>query len=231
MFKAITGIFFLILIGLAAAFYFGMENPPVSLSLTSPNKTYTAQLNERADRYLLPIHLGSRNFPSEVRFTAFKGEHSIAQNEMLWTDSSDNRLDVYKYRWVTDSIIKYGGGKPASESKTDEVTISNDSNQAIDYLIVHAVEQFLILDFQSQASVKITSIPQPWLPWISCEGRFSSGKVITPNGVNFLLHETGENHTPQHYFISIRDDETLIQSQEAEGHKSFNGVRTRVPKF
>jgi hypothetical protein len=217
--RAVIIIFLLIMAGLTALFYLGMENPPVSLSLQSANKIYTVQLNEKADRFLLPIHLGTRSFNSEVRFTALKGEQSLAKDEMLWSDSSDNRQDVYKYHWISDSIIKYGEIiESVPESKMDEVTVTNETNQSINYLVVEANEKFLILDIQPQSSVKFLAYPQSWLNWISGEGKFSSGKAIPFVGKNFRIGDDRESHVPKHYCVSIKDNEMLIQSEEIKGY-------------
>ena len=232
MARAVIIIILLIVIGLAYAFYFGMESPPVSLTLSSPNKTYVVHLVERADRYLLPIYIDSRRFNSEVRFSAFKGEKALAQNEMLWDDpSGDARFfDSYKYHWITDSVLKFGGDESVPQSKIDEVSISNDTNQPINQLVVNASDYFLILDLQPKASVKVPADHQPWLSWLSCGGSFSSGKPIPFDGVNFFIGDNQESHVSQHYCISIRDNGVLIQSQEIEGYKDVNGVKTTVPK-
>ncbi len=230
MTKATIIIAIFLALGLATAFYLGMENPPVSLTLASPNKTYLVQLNEHADPYYLPIHLSSRRFASEVRFNLLKGEQTLAQNEILWDDSSDSRLDVYQYHWVSDSVLKYDWDKSVPQSKMDEIIVFNETNQHIDYLIVEASEDFLIVDLQPGASVKLLAFPQSWLSWASCHGSFASGKIIGWNGVNFSIHDNHENHLPHHYCLTVRDDGVSIQSQEIEGFKTVNGVKTTVPK-
>jgi hypothetical protein len=232
MARAVIILILLIVAGLACIFYFGMESPPVSLTLTSPNKTYVVHLDEHADRYLLPIHLDSRRFSSEVRFNAFKGGQSLAQNEMLWDDPSGGArfFDSYKYRWINDSVLKFGWDESVPQLKNDEVVVSNDTNRPINQLVVNANEHFLILDLQPKSSVKLSAYPQSWLSWVSCKGSFASGKSIPFDGVNFFIRDNRESHVSQHYCISIRDDELLIQSQEIEGYKEENGVKTTIPK-
>lgn len=232
MAKAVIILILLIVVGLACAFYFGMESPPVSLNLSSPSNTYIIHLDEHADRYLLPIHLDSRRFPSEVRFNAFKGERPLAQNEMLWDDSSGGArfFDSYKYHWISDSVLKFGWDESVPQSKIDEVVVSNDTNQPINQLVVNASEYFLILDLPPKSSVKLSAYPQSWLSWVSCKGSFASGKSIPFDGVNFFIRDNRESHVSQHYCISIREDELLIQSQEIEGYKEENGVKTAVPE-
>jgi hypothetical protein len=94
----------------------------------------------------------------------------------------------------------------------DEVMVSNDTNQPVNQLVVHASEYFLILDLPPNATVKLSAHPQSGLSWISCEGKVSSGRAIPFDGVNFLPRDNSDSHVSRHYCISIRGDGVLIQS-------------------
>jgi hypothetical protein len=211
------------------------ESPAVTLNLSSPNQEYKLQLNENVDRhiYIFPINIFEFRKFNEVRFSAFKDEQALIENEGLWEDtSSDMRyFDVYKPQWISDSVLKFSDSRTFAENKMDEVVVLNNTNQPIGYLLVNAGERFLILDLQPNEKVKLSTTPQSWASWISCGGNFQVSKKKFYSGVNFSIHDGNENHVSQHYFVTVKDDEVLIQSQEFEGYKSTKEVDIKVPKY
>jgi hypothetical protein len=238
MAKTLIAVFLvLIALGLACVFflYLGAEAPPVSLSLSSPGKAYRVELSEHVDTYThwapIRLRLDSRRF-DEVRFSAFKGNRVLAQNELLWDDTSgDSRFfESIKPRWINDSVLKFGGDESLPESKLDEVNVFNDTSQPVDHLLIKSSDFFLVLDLQPKTAVRLFPNPQSWLSWISCEGRFGSGKPIPFEGVNFFIRDDRDSHVSQHYCVSIGDNGVLIQSREVEGYRDEKEVKVTIAK-
>lgn len=201
--------------GLVAFFYFGGESPPISLTLTPPGHTYTVRINERVDPYLTPIRIDSRKFPIRVLFTAKKGDRILATNELFWDyESSNERFseDAY-HEWVSESVLKFGVNHSVSKPIADEVTVSNDSDETIDYLVIHSGESFLILDLAPKATVRFPAYHRTWSSFVECSGgAFASGKKVGFNGRDFPLHDTEENPVPQRFTINIGPEGTYINT-------------------
>ena len=164
--KLVIVIILSLVVGIACWFYFGAEGLPVNTRISSPNQNYNVQLNENVDRHLYPFPFNMFEFRkfNEVRFSAFKGEQNLVDNERLWEDtSSDMRFfDVYEPQWISNPVLKFSGSRTFAENKMDEVVILNNTNQPIGYLLVNAVERLLILDLQPNEKVKLSTIPQSW---------------------------------------------------------------------
>lgn len=192
----------------------------MSLSLSSRDKTYRVELAEHVDIYThwAPIHLEPRKF-NEVRFSAFKGDRALALNEWLWDDASDDSrfFESFKYRWVTDAVLRFGGDESLPESKLDEVIVFNNTNHVVDAITIRGGGLFLILDLQPKAAVKLPAHPQPWQSWVGYAVRLGSGKPISYGGVNFFIRDDKDSHVSQHYCVAIRDSGVVIQSREVEG--------------
>jgi len=216
--------------------YLSAEAAPVSLNLSSPTNVYRVELNEHAETFAhwAPIRLrfGDPRRFDEIRFSAFKGDHALAKDELLWNDTSGNSrfFELYRYRWLTDSVLQFGWDESLPKSKLDEVTVFNDTNQPVEELRIRSGELFLILDLQPKATTTFSTHPQSWLSWIACEGSLGPGKRIPYGGVNFSIGDNHDTHVPQHYCVAIRDNGVVIQSREVDGYRDRNGAKISVPK-
>jgi hypothetical protein len=230
----------LVLIALVLAgvlgLYLSAEAAPVSLNLSSPANIYRVEVNEHADTFThwapIRLRLGDPRRFDEVRFSAFKGDRALAKDELLWDDTSGNSrfFESYKYRWVTDSVLRFGWDESLPNSKLDEVTVFNGTALPVDELRINSGDLFLILDLQPKAAATFSARPQSWLSWIACEGSLAPGKLIPYGGVNFFIRDNDGTHVPQHYCVAIRDNGVVIQSREIDGDRDENGAKISVPK-
>ena len=216
--------------------YLSAEAAPVSLNLSSPANVYRVELNEHTDTFEhwapIRLRLGDPRKFDEIRFSTFKGDRALAKDELLWDDTSGNSrfFELYRYRWLTDSVLQFGWDEALPKSKLDEVTVFNDTNQPVDELRIRSGELFLILDLQPKAATTFSTHPQSWLSWIACEGNLGPGKPISYGGVNFFIRDNDDTHVPQHYCVVIRDNGVVIQSREMDGYRDENGGKISVSK-
>jgi hypothetical protein len=215
----------------------GMENPPFAFSTASPDHTYTIQLKEHADRYLLPIHLGPRE-SNEVRFSLLKEGRALVKNAGLWSgDRYGGRfLDALpEHKWLSDSILRFGDKDTIPQELHDEILISNSSSKTISYLRVGAwpAEIFLLINLEPGAVRRLAAYPQSDqgsdASWVSCYGRWEDGKDIPIEGMNFDIR--GRYKGPAHYCIVIKGEGVQIESKEFEGFNiDASGIKTVTSK-
>jgi hypothetical protein len=216
--------------------YLSGEVSPVFLSLSSPANVYRVELNEHTDTFAhwAPIRLrfGNPRRFNEVRFSAFNGDRALANDELLWNDTSSNSrfFESYRYRWVNNSVLQFGWDDSLPKSKLDEVIVFNGTALPVDELRIKAGDLFLILDLEPKAATTFSVDPQSWLSWIACEGSLGPGRRIPYRGVNFFIRDNHDTHVPQHYCVSIRDDGVVIQSREVDGDRDENGAKITVPR-
>lgn len=211
----VLGLVLVVVPAIGSCFYFGREGPPISLTLTSPGRTYTIRVDERVDPYKTFYRIEPREFSTKVLFTAKKGDRTLAANELFWDyESSNERFSKNAYHeWVGESVLKFGLDHAKWKPVADEVTVSNDSDETIDYLLVRSSETFLVLDLLPKASVRFRAFHQTDLPRITCSGAFASGKKIIHFGRTFDLHEEKDgDHLPQRYTLNIGPEGTYINT-------------------
>jgi hypothetical protein len=212
----------LFLSGLAGGVFYVCQKQrdvqPLAITTTSPNKTYTVQLNEQVSASTAPFGVPNDH---GVKFKLSKSGQLIIQNEWLYRgDSLDSRFgDLFpQYNWVSNSIIRFGGGDINTPSQSDEVKVTNETDELITYLaiIIEKQEMFLIFDLQPHYTITLSVHPQTDQrmdsSWINCWGKFKDDKAVPQKGVNFRIR--GKYKGPAHYSIIIRETGVAITSQE-----------------
>lgn len=183
---------------------------PVWVSTSSPSRTYTVELS----RSFIPL------FEQIVRFNLYRNDQSIVKATYLISfDYFDSGFgEMYgNHGWVNESVLRFTSHTSDREKRLDSLVVTNKTNKTVKYLIVGALDLFLIFDIEPNSRIKLTATHSKWQSYITGEGEFANGERIVQNSVNYS-HE-GKFQAPLRYCISINDDGLKIESPMMEGWK------------
>jgi hypothetical protein len=132
------------------------------IDTTSPGGNYSIQLKGENEPHAQPYYKHGKH---KVSFDAFKNKESVVINAPLYNgdEYDDLFLDLYPYHeWTSEFVLRLGGKEKASDTQYDEIQISNDTDERIDYLQVNFVnsEIFILLDLPSRQKVQLRALPQ-----------------------------------------------------------------------
>lgn len=176
--------------------------------LTSPHNTYTVSLKGSKGRAFVRSN--------EVRVDVLKLGQPYASD--IWLHSASNPFDLSfdagfpDFRWRGDNVLEFYR-QQYFDKGSDSLRVWNASSKAVKYMRVQSVNKFILLDFESMASL-FMEIPAPRgdFQWIAVEGAFSDGQVIPFNHKSFDRRSKKDKHAE--YQIQITSTGALIESVE-----------------
>lgn len=192
-----------------------------NLTTVSPEKTYRIQLKETK------TEVSPKNsLPYQVALELEKNGQVIVKNAILHSgDELDERFGNVApvAEWISKKILRFGREKSDVIQRYDWIEFYNDSGQSLIYVLIswtvsnpNPNERFLLLDVKpgEKIHMRVTSQAEAGadLSSIGCFGRFDGGKEITKITRRFKI--VGKYKSSSHYFITVKDNETLIESQE-----------------
>lgn len=214
-----VGLIFLtitLVLGSLAAFALGLvrlgEDPPIDLTLASPDGSYTVRLSERAEvpRIVGPFEWSHGDFLVSMSVLR-NDEPAVADLPFYSGDSFDDRFG-YRYparEWLSDSVLQFEGKQWTSPPR-DVLRVVNETDQTLTYFGVHAVDLTLAFDVEPGAALTVpfnaTYRPNDDLAYVGCSGQFADGRPVSSRGVDFVLSERGESirQTGATYTVTIR---------------------------
>jgi hypothetical protein len=209
-----SSIYLLIILSLV-----GCDGRFYHLTTVSPGNSYKILLSETKTEIS-----DKDRWPYKVFLEIEKSGQVILQNEVLYSgDDMDARFGniASESEWLNEKTLKLSRRK-FDKMQVDHLEIHNDSGNRLTYALIawsvsdpNPNERFLILDIQPNERVMlpVTSNETDY-SWVSCSGRFENGKKVTQVRRGFKMD--GVCKPPSHYFITIKDDQTLIESQECK---------------
>lgn len=175
---------------------------------TSPDKTYVLRLTGQKSRPKVPLIVHS------VYFDLFRNNEPLALKRVLhsgfWLDAAFEN-SYPKHSWVSNSVVMFKR-ESGDENERDTLILSNNTNKQIRYLRVQAVDLFLLFDLKPKSHTKLSAYPQTSLSWITAEGEFDGGDIISKQGTNFSIES--EIKGPFQYEITVNEDGLRIESPQ-----------------
>jgi hypothetical protein len=192
-----------------------------SLTTVSPRNTYRIRLEETKTEVSI-----QNLWPYKVFLNLEKNGQVIVNNAILYSgDDWDARFGniASEAEWVSEKIVRFGREKANAARPYDWIEFHNDSGQTLTYVLIswtisnpNPNERFLLLDVKPDEQIRVRATSQADagadLSGIGCLGRFESGKDLSMVTRNFKI--VGKYKSPSHYFVTVKDNETLIESQE-----------------
>jgi hypothetical protein len=182
-------------------------------TITSPDKTYALRLTGQKSRPKVPL------IAHTVYFDLFRNNEPVELKKVLhsgfWFDASFD-TSYPRHSWVSNSIIMFYQ-KISKENERDTLILSNNTDKWIRYVRVQSVDLFLIFDVKPKSQTKLTAYPQTWLSWLTVEGEFVDGNIISKNGTNFSIDPKLKG--PFQYNISINDAGPEIESPQLKKYE------------
>jgi len=192
-----------------------------SLTTVSPEKTYRIQLEEKK------TGVSPQNpLPYQVFLELEKDGQVIVKNAILHSgDEWDARFGKIApvAEWMSEKLLRFGREKSDVVQQYDWIEFYNNSSQPLTYVFIswtvsnpNPNERFLLVDVKSNEKIRLRVTSQADagadLSDISCFGRFEDGKELTKVMRRFKI--IGKYKSPSNYFVTVKDNETLIESQE-----------------
>jgi len=200
--------------------------PPVWLSTSSPNKTYTVELTGHKGR-------GGFLFMSEVRFNVIRNGQAIVKDAYAHSgDLMDISFELAypEHAWVSENVMRFWGNShlPEEREKSDTLLISNEAGIEIKYLRIKLKDMFLVFDMPPHSTLKFSSTHQSWSSGVWVEGEFEDGQRIN-YGAGFPHHNMIA--VPLRYCLSLNPNYVKIESPQMEGYDDKgNWDRLNIPK-
>jgi hypothetical protein len=155
-----------------------------------------------------------------------KNGQVIVNNAILYSgDEWDARFGniASEAEWISEKVVRFGREKANATRPYDWIEFHNDSGQTLIYVLIswtvsnpNPNERFLLLDVKPDEKIRVQVTSQvdtgADLSDIGCLGRFEDGKDLSMVTKNFRI--VGKYKSPSHYFITVKGNETLIESQE-----------------
>jgi len=134
---------------------------------TSPNGAYRAKVEARVKTDRMSL---TGEFNEWVKIQIFKGSEVIQSDEWDRKDAWESTFidDNSGIEWVGDNVLRMG--RPISEPFTDEIVISNNTDEFLKDLGVSCskYEQFKIFDVAPRSHLILRATPVT--PWLSSDG-------------------------------------------------------------
>lgn len=197
-----------------------------NLATTSPGKTYSLRLTEKETEYS-PQNL----WPYKVFLTLEKNGHTIVSDSIIHSgDDLDERYGnvASEAEWISEKVLRLSYRKISAEQPHDSIEVHNNSGQSLSYVLIHWTvsypnpnEKFLLIDVQPNEKVRLQVTSdlegRADMSWLSCLTRFEDGKELGKAGKDFRI--TGKPKSPSKYFVTIKPNEALIESQDYQPFK------------
>jgi hypothetical protein len=192
-----------------------------SLTTVSPGNTYEIQMRETK------TEVSPQNpLPYQVFLELEKNGQVMVKNTILHSgDEWDVRFGTIApvAEWMSEKILRFSREKSDVIQRYDWIEFYNSSSQPLTYVFIswtvsnpNPEERFLLLDVKSNEKIRLRVTSQADegadLSDIGCFGRFENGKDLTKVMKRFKI--IGRYKSPSHYFITVKDSEILIESQE-----------------
>jgi hypothetical protein len=223
--NGVAAITIIISLALLINFYtirFGLNSLPLNFETVSPDKTYTVRIKELRETHVIPFTDIGDPAGCPAEFSVYKNGRPLIE-KMDIGDDSNLFSDLYPdHYWVSDSVFRIGDKDP-EELGHDEVVVTNNSGQALEYLRVKTCkwEMFWLFDVQPGSTTKLSVCPQTNtradVSGISSYGKFFDGRDIPFATAGFKIR--GKYKAPGHYSVTVTDAETKIDSPDFEVSK------------
>ncbi|MER3478880.1 MAG: hypothetical protein C4287_23480, partial [Leptolyngbya sp. ERB_1_2] len=153
-----------------------------------------------------------------VKFNLYKNGYSVsAFQELTILGWSENGF-LYKYpeyEWVGERMLRFRDWAAVSRESKDSILILNRSTRKVKYVVIDALDLFLVLDIDANSTLELKAPRYGWNSWITGQGEFADGQPIPFNGVNF--HHRDKIEGSLQYCISIDDSGLNIAGPMLEG--------------
>ena len=154
-----------------------------------------------------------------VEFSVFKQGQASISNEPLYEgdEYDDVFLDLYSpCSWFSESVLRCGQGDLAGTAQHDEIKVTNNGKQVVDYLRVNldGFQMFIVLDLGPSQQTVLLTLPQTEIYRDSSAMTYwgkRSGQTIQ-GGAAFDIR--GKYKSPAHYLINLTDEGVTITSRE-----------------
>ncbi len=197
----------------------------VWLSTKSPGDMYTVTISREKSRNIFPLS------GRVVRFDLFKNGNPLAVDRELTTFNLEDAGFEGRYSshdWVSESALKFNARSADLRDDQDFLVISNHTTESIKYLVIDALDLFLVIDIQPRSFLEFRVPRYRWQSWISVAGEFSNGKAIQSKGVNFLHRD--ESSGSLRYCIALENEGLIINSPSVEGWTFDQPIIAKAPE-
>lgn len=173
----------------------------------SSKKLYTTQSSNKK----INVEIIQKNFLIENRayLSAYLNDGKFVNEKLLYTGDffDDDFLGKYpEYFWAENSMLKIGRNAKNSDSKFENIKITNSSLNRINYILIETAKDKVILFAVEPNSA--FELRFPIAEWLSCQGVFADTKkrfgykVIIP-----------KNKKTNQFEIKIKDEVEIISPQ------------------
>jgi hypothetical protein len=181
---------------------------PMVATADSPSKTYQMWLkgNPKAPAFFL-----SRE--NEMQLDVYKnGKAYLSNVELDSYDSIDADWEILHpdYIWVNDSLLRFGWKKDFSDSDPSYISVKNDTDKALKYIMVGAMDILVLLDLAPKTCTILKAAHQGELGWVTAEGQFEDGTLLAGNHSNFYGQDKVAK--PLQYCVTISERAIQIAS-------------------
>ena len=157
----------------------------------------------------------------DIYFSLYSEAGTMFENRLFFESGSWDKSFKEKYpdlRWVATNVFRLGEKIEPGKSLQDEITIRNDTNNAVSLLSIKGkgYEEFLVINLLPRSTIQLHPQTQTDSDssWIAARAEFDNSKIVS-SGMNFRIR--GQYKGMMHYCVSITDQEIIVQSQEFEG--------------
>lgn len=186
-------------------------------SSTSPHETYQIRITGNRFREHIPFLTQSINF--DLHKT--NGPDVLDRNLITFGGfDPDFERQYPNHIWASENVLQFGTEEAKTLGNPDSLTVSNNTDSEINYLIIRALDLFLVLDIPPRATFDLKVPHGKWQSWITGTGEFADGRPITWQGVNFLHRDRLKE--PTRYCLTIEENKLTINSPVIEGWNSEN---------
>ncbi len=184
--------------------------PPVWLSTSSPNSTYTVELTGDKGR-------GGFFIDSVVRYNLMKNEQLLVKDQVAHRgDALDISFELAypEHTWVKENVLRFwrNPDRP-QDAGTDQLLITNDTNKVINYLQIKSADMFFVFDVQPDSNLRLLFSHQSGANWIWCKVEFQDGSRIE-YAANFPESKTESLL----YCLAVNYDRVIIDSPHRKGY-------------
>jgi hypothetical protein len=197
------------------------DRPDVFLSVKSPSGNYLVELAGDKSRPTFPF------MNHQVSFNLYEDGHQTVRDNYVYSGDlfdSDFGEMFPKYKWATDSVLRFGWDLEKSERSPDSLVVSNKSNKTVKYLKISARDMIFVFGMKPGSTVTLSAQPDSYVVAV---GEFENGQKIGYRGVNFL--GTRESNSTTQYCISVNDGAVSVESATSAGYTGSNGSNHKNP--
>ena len=145
-----------------------------NLVTNSPNGRYTVQLTGTKKP---PNALPGEFYVQQVTMKALRDNNVVSEDPEFYSEDRFEQPFLLAFplrQWTDNSVLRLGDS--SKQPFSDEISLSNNTEEPIDLLIVKygKYERFLVFDLKPGARIQLQASPQLDKDWVASEVRYTA---------------------------------------------------------